>query len=144
MSTPRPALRNAASLLAGTLFGAGLAVSQMTDPAKILAFLDVTGDWDPSLLLVMGGAVAVSTVAFRWILKRPAPLLDTQFDLPQSRLIDGRLLAGAAVFGIGWGLAGYCPGPAVASVAFANPEALWVLPAIAVGTVLQRLSDRAR
>lgn len=141
MSRPLARLRAVVSLAAGTLFGIGLAVAQMTDPRKVLAFLDLSGAWDPSLLLVLGGAVIFATTTFRWILRRPAPQFDTRFHLPEFSAIDWRLISGAALFGIGWGLAGYCPGPAIASLGFGNPEALWVIPSMLLGTALQQWLD---
>ena len=105
--------RNLAALAAGLLFGLGLAVAQMTNPLKVLAFLDIFGNWDPSLALVMGGAVAVTLVGFRLVLRQPAPLFDTKFHLPTRRDLDRNLLLGAALFGTGWGIAGFCPGPVV-------------------------------
>ena len=104
------------SLLSGLLFGLGLAISEMMNPAKVLNFLDVAGQWDPSLMLVMGGALAITIPGFRWVLRREAPLFDGRFQLPTRRDIDARLLGGAALFGLGWGLAGFCPGPAVAAL----------------------------
>lgn len=141
MSLQQSVLRGASSLVAGVLFGVGLAVAQMTDPAKVLGFLDVTGAWDASLLLVLGGAVVFSVAVFRWVLRKPAPVLDEHFHLPKSAAIDARLLSGAAIFGVGWGIAGYCPGPAIASLGFANPEALWLLPALLAGAAAQRGLD---
>lgn len=139
MSTRTRLLHGAAALMTGTLFGLGLAVAQMTDPRKVLNFLDVAGRWDPSLLLVLGGATGLSLFAFRPILARRAPLLDAQFHLPPAQArVDLPLVAGAALFGIGWGLAGYCPGPAIASLALGNAEALWVVPAMVAGAWLQR------
>lgn len=132
-------LHSAAALATGTLFGLGLAVAQMTDPRKVLNFLDLAGRWDPSLLLVLGGATGLSLLTFRFILARRAPLLDAQFHLPPpTARVDLPLVAGSALFGIGWGLAGYCPGPAIASLGFGNTEALWVVPAMVAGAWLQR------
>jgi len=108
-------LRSLTALLAGAIFGVGLAVSGMMNPAKVLGFLDVAGDWDPTLVFVMGGALLVTVPAFRVILKRPRPVLDSDFDLPTKTTLDGRLLGGSALFGVGWGLSGFCPGPAVAA-----------------------------
>lgn len=99
------------SMGAGFVFGTGLWVSGMANPKKVLGFLDITGAWDASLMLVMGGAVAVTAVAFRFVLARPRPLFDDKFTLPEAKHIDLPLVAGAAIFGIGWGIVGYCPGP---------------------------------
>jgi uncharacterized membrane protein YedE/YeeE len=104
------------ALFAGALFGVGLAVSGMTNPARIVGFLDVAGEWDPTLMFVMGGALLVTIPAFRLILGRPRPLLADGFVLPTKTALDGRLLGGAALFGIGWGLSGFCPGPAVVAL----------------------------
>lgn len=105
------------SLLAGLLFGVGLIVSGMTNPAKIIGFLDLFGKWDPSLAFVMGGALLVGSIAFRFAGKRQRALLGIPINIPTKRDIDRRLVLGNLTFGIGWGLAGYCPGPAVASLA---------------------------
>ncbi len=132
-------LRNLVALAAGTIFGLGLAVSQMINPAKILGFLDVAGAWDPSLAFVMLGAVAVSGVAFRLVLRRPAPRLAEAFQLPTAEDIDARLLGGASVFGIGWGLAGFCPGPAVAALSLGNIKIVVFVIAMLIGMVLYAL-----
>lgn len=132
------------SLFAGSVFGLGLAIAEMTNPLKVLAFLDLAGDWDPSLAFVMGGAVAVTALAFRFILKRPVPFFGNRFHLPTLTRIDRRLLTGAALFGIGWGLAGYCPGPALATVLSGNSETWLFVPAMLVGGALQRWQDRQR
>ena len=131
-------------LLCGLVFGLGLGVSQMVDPRKVLGFLDVAGAWDPSLMLVMGGALLVAAVGFRRVLGRPAPRFGDRFHLSAARAIDAPLLGGAALFGIGWGLAGYCPGPAIASLGFGNTEAWWFLPAMVAGAGLQRWQTRRR
>ncbi len=112
----------------------------MTHANKVLGFLDITGDWDPSLLLVLGGAVGVSVVAFRFILRRTAPVLEPAFRLPTVKDIDGPLVVGAAVFGIGWGISGYCPGPAIASLAAPNWETWVFIPAVLLGAFLHRLT----
>ena len=104
------------ALFAGALFGVGLAVSGMTNPAKIVGFLDVAGEWDPTLMFVMGGALLVTFPTFRLILRRQHPLLADGFALPTETALDGRLLGGAALFGVGWGLSGFCPGPAVVAL----------------------------
>ncbi|HFQ91884.1 MAG TPA: YeeE/YedE family protein [Chromatiales bacterium] len=108
-------MRYAAIFLCGVLFALGLGIAGMTQPEKIIAFLDVTGNWDPSLLFVMGGAVGVNMVLYRLTLKRPRPVLEEHFVIPSRRRINARLVSGAALFGIGWGLSGYCPGPVVVS-----------------------------
>ncbi len=130
--------RNIIALLSGVLFGLGLTVSHMTNPDKVLAFLDVGGAWDPSLILVMGGAVAVTVVAFRFILKRPEPIFERRFYIPTRAAIDRRLLGGAAVFGVGWGLVGFCPGPAITSLAFGHTESFIFVGAMIAGSALAR------
>ena len=131
-----------AALASGALFGVGLAMSGMTDPQRILGFLDVAGDFDPALLYVLVGAVATTTVLFRFVLRRPAPVLAAAFRLPSRRDVDARLLAGAALFGIGWGLAGYCPGPALAALGAGSHESLWFVPAMLVGMAAHRWVER--
>ncbi|SNY55755.1 hypothetical protein SAMN06297280_2965 [Arsukibacterium tuosuense] len=108
------------ALISGLLISAGIAVSKMIDPQKVLSFLDVTGNWDPSLALVMAAALVVYTLGYKLLLKRDAPLLNKQLILPSKQHLDRSLLAGAAIFGIGWGLAGYCPGPAIAALPAAS------------------------
>lgn len=104
-------LRMLVTLFSGTLFGLWLAVSGMVNPAEVIGFLDLAGDWDPTLVFVMGGALLVAIPAFRLILKRPHPALADDFELPTKKELDTRLIGGAALFGVGWGLAGFCPGP---------------------------------
>ena len=133
-----------AALLSGALFGLGLALARMTDPRVILGFLDVAGAFDPSLAFVLGGAVGVGLVATPWILRRGKPFLDADFRLPLAQAVDRPLVLGSAIFGIGWGLAGYCPGPALVGFA-AGIHSAWVLvPAMIVGALLHRLSQRGR
>ena len=131
-------LRNLAALVSGLVFGLGLSLAQMTNPDKVLNFLDLAGHWDPSLLLVLGGAVVLSTLGYFLTFKRGAPLWDSLFHMPQALAIDKPLLIGSALFGIGWGISGYCPGPAIASIGLGTPEALWVVPSIIAGAALQR------
>jgi hypothetical protein len=107
---------NLMALVSGVLFGLGLGVSQMIDRDRVLNFLDITGVWDPTLLLVLGGAVAVTMVAFRFILRRPHPFFTDKFQLPTKKDIDLPLVLGSAIFGIGWGIAGYCPGPGITAL----------------------------
>ena len=130
------------SLVAGVVFGLGLAVAEMTNPLKVLDFLDLAGNWDPSLAFVMGGAVLVTLVAFRFVLRRPVPLYGDRFHLPTLTQLDCKLLGGAALFGIGWGLAGYCPGPALATILSGNAETWLFVPAMLVGGALQRWQNR--
>ena len=130
------------SLVAGVVFGLGLAVAEMTNPLKVLDFLDLAGHWDPSLAFVMGGAVMLTLAAFRFILRRPVPFYGERFHLPTLTQVDRKLLAGAALFGIGWGLVGYCPGPALATVLSGNSETWLFVPAMLVGGALQRWQSR--
>jgi uncharacterized protein len=133
-----------AAFVAGAVFGIGLVVGRMSDPNVVLGFLDVAGRFDPSLLFVMLGAVGTTTIAFRFVLRRDRPLLDADFHLPTSTVVDARLVAGAVLFGVGWGLSGYCPGPLLVGVAGAVPTALLFLPAMLIGGLLQRwVSNRA-
>lgn len=127
-----------AHLAAGLIFGAGLAVSGMMDPAKVRNFLDVAGAWDPTLAFVMAGAVAVAFLGYRLASARQRPLLAERFHLPTRTGIDTRLVAGAAIFGIGWGLVGFCPGPALASLGLSGRA--WVfVAAMAIGMAAARL-----
>ena len=128
--------RTLVALLAGGLFGLGLAVSGMTNPAKVVGFLDVSGDWDPTLAFVMGGALLVTIPAFRLILGRPRPILAEGFALPKGSALDGRLLGGAALFGVGWGLSGFCPGPAVTALVTGLAPVFAFVAAMLVGMVL--------
>lgn len=125
------------ALIAGLVFGLGLILSGMGDPAKVQNFLDVFGTWDPSLALVMGGAIAVGLVAFTWAKKRKTSLLGEAMQLPTSTTIDAKLLTGAAMFGVGWGLAGFCPGPAVMNLVSGHAEVLLFVAAMLVGMWLQ-------
>jgi uncharacterized membrane protein YedE/YeeE len=130
--------RNLASLLAGLVFGFGLALSGMTHPQKVLGFLDVAGTWDASLLFVLGGAVGVTLLTFRFILKRNKPVLADHFVITKETHIDRPLIVGATLFGIGWGISGYCPGPAIALLAAPNWELLAFLPAAILGAVAEK------
>ena len=135
--------KNASALAAGLLFGLGLAISQMVNPEKVLDFLDVSGNWDPSLALVMAGAVGVAMLAFRFVLKRKQPLFDDEFHLPRLTKVDRRLLVGSAIFGLGWGIGGYCPGPGIAALSAGSVEALVFVAGMALGSVLyQRVAPR--
>jgi hypothetical protein len=127
------------TLFAGALFGLGLAVSGMINPQKVIGFLDFAGDWDPTLMLVMGGALLVTIPAFRLILKRPRPLLADGFALPTKSALDARLLGGATLFGVGWGLSGFCPGPAVAALATGLMPVFAFVAAMVAGMALYGL-----
>ena len=124
------------SLVCGVLFGFGLALSGMTDTAKVQGFLDLFGSWVPDLAFVMGGAVLVTLVSFRFIMRRDKPLFAAGFSLPDRNDIDARLLLGAALFGIGWGLYGYCPGPAIAALVYLEPVTVVFVVAMLAGMTL--------
>jgi uncharacterized membrane protein YedE/YeeE len=125
--------QNLIALLCGIIFGIGLSLSQMISPNKVLNFLDITSNWDPSLIFVMLGALAVAFVSFKWILKRPAPILAENFQLSRKSSVDKSLILGAAIFGIGWGISGYCPGPAVTSLGLLSLESVIMVVAIYLG-----------
>lgn len=121
------------NLFLGLLFGAGLVISGMVDPAKVTNFLDLAGAWDPSLAFVMAGAVIVAFFGYRVVLKRPAPVVGGKFHLPGVTGIDRRLVTGAAIFGLGWGLSGFCPGPALTGLGLGAPGTLAFVPAMLIG-----------
>jgi hypothetical protein len=129
-------LRVLAALISGVLFGSGLALSGMVDPARIRGFLDVTGHWNPSLGFVLVGAVIVATIGYRLSLKLARPVLDDRFHLPTRTKIDLPLLAGSAIFGIGWGLAGLCPGAAITALSIGIPQTFLFVVAMLVGMVI--------
>ncbi|WP_031435218.1 DUF6691 family protein [Methylomarinum vadi] len=126
------------ALLCGVIFGLGLSLSQMVNPNKVLAFLDISGNWDPSLAFVMMGALAVALPAFRFIQKRRQPVFEDGFHVTHKTAIDKPLLSGAAIFGIGWGMSGYCPGPAVTSLGFGSMEGLVMVAGIYAGFFAER------
>ena len=128
--------------LVGLLFGLGLLLSGMTDPGKVIGFLDLSGLWDPSLAFVMGGAIAVGFFAFTVARKRTQSFLGGALHLPTSNQIDKRLVIGSALFGAGWGIAGFCPGPALVSMADGQPKAAVFVAAMLVGMVVFELADR--
>jgi uncharacterized protein len=127
----------------GLLFGSGLVVAGMSDPAKVLNFLDVaaipTGGWDPSLAFVMAGGVIVTFIGYRFVLKRQQPVFDTKFHIPTLKDIDARVIAGPAIFGIGWGLAGFCPGPALTALGTGSVQAIVFVIAMLAGMGAARL-----
>jgi len=129
------------ALISGVLFGLGLTLSGMSDPAKVLGFLNITGAWVPDLIFVMGGAVVVTLILTPWVLRRQAPLLASAFSLPGKQLVDRRLIGGAMLFGIGWGLSGYCPGPALVSLLYGYESTLIFCLAMFAGMAVEgRLS----
>ncbi len=136
------AQRNIAALLTGTLFGVGLGVAQMIDPNKILNFLDIAGTWDASLMFVLGAALVTSIFAFKIILKQKAPHFADVFAVPTQKNIDRSLLFGATLFGVGWGVAGYCPGPGFAALALGSWEPIIFVLTMIVGFALHRLTTR--
>jgi uncharacterized membrane protein YedE/YeeE len=127
------------ALLAGLLFGFGLALSGMANPAKVLGFLDIAGPWDPTLAFVMGGALAVTLPMFRFVLRQAQPWFAPRFSLPDRQALDARLLGGAAIFGIGWGLAGFCPGPALAALVTGKSAVFAFVAAMIAGFLLHDL-----
>jgi uncharacterized membrane protein YedE/YeeE len=130
-----------ASFLAGLLFALGLAISGMTQPAKVIGFLDLTGDWDPSLTCVMAGAIGVHALLSRLIRQRPAPLFAAAFSLPTRSDINANLVGGAALFGLGWGISGFCPGPAVTSLASGRAAATIFVVSMLAGMYLYKLIE---
>ena len=124
--------------ISGVLFGAGVTISGMVNPMKILNFLDISGAWDATLIFVMGAGLLVTLIGYQIIFRSSAPLFATSFKLPNSQDIDANLLGGAALFGVGWGLSGFCPGPAVASLVFGRMESITFVIAMAVGMILAK------
>lgn len=120
----------------GLGFGIGLCISGTVNPLTVQAFLDVTGSWDPTLVFVLGGAVTTAFIGYRLIFRRSRPLLADRFNLPASRTIDTPLIGGAVLFGVGWGLLGYCPGPAIVSLASLHPEPMLFVVAMVAGNLL--------
>lgn len=135
---------NFASFAAGALFAVGLSLAGMTQPSKVIGFLDFFGRWDPSLMFVMGGAIGVHLVLYRFIVKRESPLFAARFRIPTRRDVTPKLVAGAALFGIGWGLGGFCPGPGIASIGTLGAHALTFVAAMALGILAHdRLLSRS-
>lgn len=132
------------ALLAGMLFGAGLALSDMVNPARVLGFLDVAGAWDPTLVFVMGGAVLASAIGFAASRRLQSPLFGASFFIPENRRLDRQLIGGAALFGIGWGLVGFCPGPAVAGLIYGLWQSWLFVVAMLAGMALHRLAAKPR
>lgn len=130
------------ALFSGLVFGVGLIISGMTDPSKVIGFLDLAGKWDPSLAFVMGGAILIGVFAYRFATTRSQAILGGSMQLPTNRRIDQRLLLGAVAFGAGWGLAGYCPGPVLASLATGGSKPLIFTIAMLAGMAIFEIQDR--
>ena len=131
-----------AAVVSGALFGLGLAISGMTDRFVVLGFLDLSGDFNPQLAFVLAGAVAVTAIAFRIVLRMPRPALSELFRLPAATSVDRPLLLGSAIFGVGWGLIGYCPGPALVGLAGGLRDAMFFVPAMLAGSLVHYLLER--
>ena len=128
------------SLITGIIFAIGLGLSGMMDPKKVIGFLNITGKWDPSLMMVMGGAIIFNVVSFRLIIKKTKPLFSDEFSIPALKKLDKNVLIGPAIFGIGWGLAGICPGPAIANLASLSPDAILFVASMTVGMLLFKIT----
>lgn len=136
-------MKNLSALFAGLIFGLGLTVSQMVNPAKVLAFLDILGDWDPSLAFVMGGALIVTAIGYRLVWRRASPLFEARFQVPANRALDAKLITGAVLFGAGWGLVGLCPGPAISALTIGGWPVATFLIAMMAGMAAFELYDRS-
>ena len=132
-------MRLLSAFIVGLIFGTGIAISGMINPAKVLNFFDIAGTWDPSLIFVMGGALVTTFIGYRLVLRRDAPVIEETFQLPTARDIDARLVGGSAVFGIGWGIAGFCPGAAVPALGSGKVEVVGFVAALLVGLWVARL-----
>lgn len=134
---------NISALIAGTIFGFGLIVSGMSNPDKVMNFLNVLGHWDASLIFVLGGAVVSTFIGYRFVLKRKTPLLESEFFVPSNTLIDKKLLYGAALFGAGWGMTGFCPGPAITGLAFGILEPVLFIGSMLLGYLVMNKVSKA-
>lgn len=132
------------SFIVGLIFGVGLILAGMTDPSKVIGFLDIAGAWDPSLAFVMGGAIAVGAVAFRFASRRAANFLGGAMRMPTKNDIDRRLVIGSLLFGIGWGMGGFCPGPGITAIGTGNPKAVVFVVAMVAGMALFEMIERLR
>ena len=130
------------SLLSGIIFGFGLTVSSMTNPAKVIGFLNITDKWDPSLMFVMIGAIVISAPFFYLLRNKSKPLFDLNFETPNITIIDKKLILGASMFGIGWGMVGFCPGPAISSIALLNSFSLLFVGSMIVGFYLSQIINK--
>jgi uncharacterized membrane protein YedE/YeeE len=133
------------AFLIGAIFGLGIAVAGMANPAKVLNFFDIAGSWDPSLAFVLGGALAIAIPGYAWVFRtRAKPVLEATFDVPKSRVIDPKLIGGAALFGIGWGIAGYCPGGAIPALGLLDRHTVIFLAAMTIGITATRYITKVR
>jgi uncharacterized membrane protein YedE/YeeE len=132
-------MRLMSAFLVGLIFGVGIAISGMINPAKVLNFFDIAGTWDPSLIFVMGGALVTTFIGYRVVLRRDRPLIEEKFQLPAARDIDARLIGGSAVFGVGWGIAGFCPGAAIPALGSGKVEVAGFVAALLAGLWVARL-----
>lgn len=130
------------ALLSGALFGAGLVISGMTDPVRVIGFLDVFGNFDPRLMFVLGGAVLVTGITFRFVARMSKPFAAPRFEISRMSTVDASLIVGSAIFGVGWGVAGFCPGPALATLSTGNNQAVWFVLAMLLGSTIQRVLAR--
>lgn len=136
-------MRFLSAFIVGLIFGVGIAISGMINPAKVLNFFDIAGTWDPSLIFVMGGALATTFIGYRIVLRRDKPVIEERFQLPTARAIDARLVGGSAVFGIGWGIAGFCPGAAIPALGSGKVEVAGFVAALLAGLwVARAIRDR--
>lgn len=136
-------MRLIAVYLIGLVFGIGISISGMANPAKVINFFDVAGSWDPSLAFVMGGALIVTAIGYSLVLRRSTPLMDLRFHLPTRRDLDLPLIAGSATFGVGWGISGFCPGGALPAIGTGRSEVLIFVAALLAGIILARLASSA-
>ena len=137
--------KNIFSLFAGILFAIGLGISQMTDPTKVIGFLSITDNWDPSLAFVMGGAMGIYLLGYKLLLpSAKKPIFSNQFDIPNLKLIDKQLVMGSGIFGIGWGMSGFCPGPGITSIVTGNPESIVFVGSIIIGVIFYHLLFKSR
>lgn len=131
-------MRLVSTYFIGLIFGVGIAISGMANPAKVLNFFDVAGNWDPSLAFVMGGAVVIAFMGYRIVLRRPGPIIDSTFHLPNNPHLDARLIGGSALFGVGWGIAGFCPGGALPALGTGRIEVIAFVAALIAGIFLAK------
>lgn len=135
-------MKNTVALVCGILFGVGLTVSQMTNPEKVIGFLDIFGQWDPTLVMVMVGGLLVTFFGYRWTFKAEKPVYADDFNVPGNSTIDRPLVIGSVLFGIGWGLSGYCPGPAIANLVINTSEAVYFIGSMLIGFIIAQILNK--